>query len=202
MVAKQRRASDGDHLWHRIKIAFSRHGAVGAAIVTVPFWMPYVEEYFTGSMLDKLSLMLRSEIHYAHAESNRVDDAVLLQMVRLAVAEQSIHKVEYIKDLIEDKDLRDEKTRRRIRDDIRNELTRQSATYVTFLNNFTSPRIGKVGTHIANTFPMPEFLKNINALVLDNGADRHVIADDVMRFMLHTQEQFFNKMWHEMKRQK
>ena len=185
---------------HRIWDNVKKWGPLTALIVSANWWLPWVEEYYMGQMMSEFKLILREETHYAHAQKNVLDDAVLLQVIRVTVAKQSIHKVEFIERLIEGKDFSDPRTRRRIEADIRNELVRQSAIYVTFLNNFSNPRIGKVGDHIAKTFPMDKFLKEVFKLVLDNGINVSHIGDDVMRYMLKTQEEFFNQMWHEMKR--
>lgn len=194
-------------LQDRINIV-KQYGIVGFVVVMMPFATPYIEDYLADNqealmrdiskdMAAKITLDIKEYIN----RENHVNRDVLIDITRLSVAKQSIHKVKFIKDLMTDYKDREVGNEKRIKHKIKVELYRQSEVYVTFLDNFEDPVIGRVGAYIATYFPMSSFLEGVNAIVLNEELSVDVRADDIMMYMLDAQDDFFIEMEAKMKKE-
>jgi len=184
-----------------------RYGVAGLVVILVPFFTPYIEDYLSKQQEDTMRIIareigtdLKTSIVRHIDKSNKVDVDTLVTITRLSVAKQSIHKVKFIKELLNKYEGCEVENSDRIKSKIKTELYRQSAIYVTFLNKFEDPVIGRIGDYIASEFPMTIFLEGVNAIALDTESSVDVRSDDIMVYMLDIQDTFFTEMERKMKR--
>jgi len=184
-----------------------RYGVAGLVVILVPFFTPYIEDYMSKQQEDTMRVIareigtdLKTSIVRHIDKSNKVDVDTLVTITRLSVAKQSIHKVKFIKELLNKYKGCEVDNSDRIKSKIKTELYRQSAIYVTFLNKFEDPVIGRIGDYIAAEFPMTVFLEGVNVIALDTEISVDVRSDDIMVYMLDIQDTFFTEMEHKMKR--
>lgn len=177
-----------------------KYGVLGVLVVSAPFIEPYVSKYFTEVATSKYTQVLREEIYTCSSRENKLQPAVILQVARYAVGKQSIHKVEAIRQILKQYDVKDTHNHYRIKIAIKNELYRQSKIYTQFLNQLAPhPRIGYIGTYIENSFDMSVFLDRIFQLVLKTDCSSDIVTQDVMNYMLEVQNNFFQQMEMDMK---
>jgi len=177
-----------------------RYGIIGAFALVFPFVEPFITEYFSDVTTKKFSQIVKEQIYECASKENKVSSETMLRIARIAVAKQSIHKVDEIRNILNSYDtvLGNEN---RIKLSIKNELYKQSDIYIKFLNTFAPhPKIGYVGDYIVMHFDMDTFLDNVNRLALNiNCGDVNNKANDIMMYMLDIQNVFFKKMEEDMK---
>jgi hypothetical protein len=172
-----------------------KYGFLGLMVLMFPFVEPFITNYFSEVTVNKFSNIVKRQIYDCSSKDNKVSEDTMLAIARLAVAKQSIHKVEEIKRILNRYDtmIGNEK---RIGIAIKNELVRQSAIYVNFLNTLAPhPSIGYAGTYIANNFEMDSFVEQVISIATNpNCGDINNKGNDIMQFMLAVQADFFSKM--------
>ncbi len=165
------------------KIAIvKKYGVVGFAIITFPFWQPYLDEYMdkhtekvvrkavteasvpiseklvmlSGSVTNMESIMINCKGGSKALLSKDID-----YIARKAVGMQSIIKVKQMKVVLLKYPRNTEIQKKRLRVRIKNILIKNSKVYVKDLNNYQHRAIGRIGDYVWNEFPMGEFLSVI-----------------------------------------
>jgi len=70
--------------------------------------------------------------------------------------------------------------------------------YITALNGFVHPKVGKLGDYVSSHFPMESFLDTVYAIILQKDVDLQRKAEDVRYLMLTLQEEMWRKATLEM----
>lgn len=208
---------DNTHILHDKLVVIKKYGVLGLAVVTFPFWQPYLDAYLDKGTEEAVARAVKSNLEPFCTQAARLQNAVIDMetlminckggakalkandidyIARKAVGMQSIIKVKEIKRLIQTypRDTKHDKVRLRLK--IKEVLIRNSMIYVNDLNAYQHRAIGRIGKYIWDEFPMDEFLVVVYSLTADSAPENKLIymTDDLMAYMLDIQNTFFIDM--------
>ena len=189
-----------------------KYGVTGILVTALPFAIPYIDSYIAAKQNDTVRLIVKEESDrvvstiVTNLEKNLevaikghsktlITDGQALYIMKTSVGFQSIYKIDAIMDILNKYPMQigNVYNDNKIKNAIKGELIRQSAIYVGELNRFIHPKLGTLGTYIADQFPMSRFLDDVYtvALTIDCTSKRR----DLMYLML----QYQNQLWDDTK---
>jgi len=185
-----------------IKTSFiKRYGFLGALVVLLPMVTPYIDKYLEKRMIASFQQVLSTELYYAHAIDNKIQDDTLITVIRLQLQKSANTSVLYIENTLStlassnntDADTL-KKQRTRMENLIKNELIRQRNNTLRFLNTFDHPALEKVGNHISAIDNYDAYIYDIFDIIWHSEdtytiADiPHIIGDDIRQYLFLRQE--------------
>ena len=194
------------------KMSFlQRYGLKGALVLVLSLVTPYIGTLVDSYMNDKYVSALKSNLAPLIDRLDMLDYRLstlrsgskylsaddIVYIARMAVAKQSINKIQEIHHLLDTHSHGagiSRLAKRRLNSHVLEVLMRNSAVYVVALNKFQQRNIGRVGDYIVKEFPMDDFVTGVYDIIYTVGLTDAQIESDILLYMLEYQQEFFTKM--------